>query len=222
MYTKLEYCNLFIGLSSLEIEGLLNSITFQIKKYIKGDMVAQSGEKLGAIRIIVVGSVKGEMIDFSGKTIKIEDIYGPRCVAPAFLFGKSNSYPVDIVANNEVTLISIPKQDFLQLLRKSEIILNNYLSIISDRAQFLSGKVKFLSFNSIKGKLANYLLSLSVKEKSDKLVLDKTHSELSEMFAVTRPSLSRALREMDVDGLIKADGKSIMLINKDKLSALLR
>jgi hypothetical protein len=32
--------------------------------------------------------VKGEMTDYNGKTIKIEDIEAPRPLAVAFLFGK--------------------------------------------------------------------------------------------------------------------------------------
>ncbi len=49
-----------------------------------------------------------------------------------------------------------------------------------------------------------------------------TQNELSELFGVARPSLSRALREMNDEGLIDANGRSIRLINKEALSALLR
>jgi len=222
MFNILQNCKLFSGIDPTEIESLFASITYQLKKFRKGDIIAQTGDEIINQKIIVEGSVKGEMIDFNGKTIKIEDIESPRSLAPAFIFGSENSYPVDIVANNDVLLISIPRKYFLKLLASSENVLHNYLDIISTRTQFLSAKLKLLSFHSIKGKLAQYLLSLSSQSNSDEISLPITQGELSELFGVTRPSLSRALREMNDEGILSAKGRSIILINKVALSALLR
>ena len=222
MYSSLENCNLFRDLKAGQIENLLAQVTFQVKKYSKGDVVVLSGTKLEGLKIVAEGSVKGEMTDFSGKVIKIEDIESPRCLAPAFLFGNNNWYPVDILANNKVTIISIPQHDFIKLLSASEVILRNYLDIVSNKAQFLSSRLKFLSFQSIKGKLAHYLLTFPNKSHDDKLVLDKTQSELAELFGVTRPSLSRALRELDSEGLIEAEGRNISIIDRKGLTSLLR
>ena len=222
MYTILEKYKLFKDIDSNNIETLLAKITFQVKTYQKDDIVVFSGEKLNSLKIIVEGSVKGQMVDFNGKIIKIEDIEGPRALAPAFLFGESNRYPVDIVASNNVRIISIPKADFLHLLSLSQILLHNFLDIVSDKAQFLSGKLKFLSFQSIKGKLANYLLSMAKESGSNSVLMTVTHTELSEIFGVTRPSLSRAIREMDADGIIRIEGKTIILTDKQKLFSLLR
>ncbi len=115
-------------------------------------MIAQSDDEITSQMVVLKGSVKGEMVDFTGKTIKIEDIASPRPLAPAFLFGNRNVFPVNIVANEEVDLLVIPKSSFIQLLQMNENILENFLSIISNRAQFLSNKIKFLSFQTIKGK----------------------------------------------------------------------
>ena len=158
MYSRLINCKLFNGLIQLEIEELFASIVYQVKKFKRGDIIAHNGEKINSQMIIIEGSAKGEMMDFNGKTIKIEDIESPRSLAPAFLFGKENTYPVDLIANNEVVIISIPKEYFLKLLGNSEKVLLNYLDIISSRTQFLTGKIKLLSFHSIKGKLAQYIL----------------------------------------------------------------
>jgi CRP-like cAMP-binding protein len=166
--------------------------------------------------------VKGEMVDFTGKTIKIEDIESPRPLAPAFLFATDNNYPVDIVANNKVSILGIPRKDFLKLMSINEMVLLNYLRIISSRAQFLSGKLRFLSFQSIKGKIAHYLLELSSRTGKEDIQLRKSQVELAELFGVARPSLARALREMNNDGLLKSKGKQITLLNRQKLSDLLK
>jgi CRP-like cAMP-binding protein len=95
------------------------------------------------------------------------------------------------------------------------------MSIISNRAQFLSNKIKFLSFQSIKGKLALYLLERVKMTGSDTIILDKSQAQLAELFGVTRPSLGRAVRELHEDMLIEAKAKQIKILDKQRLSGLL-
>lgn len=221
MLKKLIFCPLFLGLDEASITGLLNQVQHHIIYFKKDEIIANSGDEVISQLVVLKGSVKGEMVDFTGKTIKIEDIASPRPLAPAFLFGNRNSFPVNIVSNEEVDILVIPKTSFMQLLQMSKIVLENFLGIISNRAQFLSNKIKFLSFQTIKGKIAHYLLQAIKNNDSDIIMLDKSQSELAAYFGVARPSLSRALREMDYDGFIEAKGKQIRIIDKSKLSTLL-
>lgn len=211
-----------MGMDEKEIESFIQSFSHQVKKYTKDELIAISGEQITAQLIVVSGSVKGEMVDFTGKTIKIEDIAAPRPLAPAFLFGKNNVYPVNIVANESASILSIPKSSFIQMMQKDERVLKSVMNIISNRAQFLSNKIKFLSFQSIKGKLANYLLEKMEISKSDEVLLDKSQAQLADLFGVTRPSLGRTIREMDHEGIIDARAKQIKILDKEKLSLHLK
>ena len=113
-YELLSLCPVFKGIGENETEQLLNKINFQIKKFRKGEIVAISGQPVNHLYIILSGSVKGEMIDYSGKTIKIEDIEAPKPLATAFLFGKENTFPVTVTANNSVSILIIPVSEFLR------------------------------------------------------------------------------------------------------------
>ncbi|MBN2165204.1 MAG: Crp/Fnr family transcriptional regulator [Marinilabiliaceae bacterium] len=219
MDKKLEFCPLFIGLTIVQIEAVLGQVSYQIKKFSRGQTVVLSGEECRYLYIVMEGSVKGEMNDFSGKVIKIEDIEAPRPLAVAFLFGKDNYYPVNIVANSDVKFLIIPKTSVLQLLQLNEIFLNNYLNVVSNRAQFLSDKLRFISFRSLKGKLAHYLLNLSGGEAKE-VVLPHSQEELAEMFGVARPSLGRSIRELHNSGIIKASAKYIQILDKKALLEL--
>lgn len=222
IYNNLEKCDLFKGLSKNEISELLFEVNFKEKLYTKDQLIAHSDEEVRHLLIIVGGSVRGEMTDLSGKTIKIEDIEPPRILAPAFLFGKNNRFPVNIVANNSARLVLVSKSGFIQLLQNNEKILTNYLNSISNRAQFLSNKIRFLSFQTIKGKIAHFLLQQSQRVKSLSFTIPKSQNELAEMFGVTRPSLGRAIRELDSEGIIEANGKQINIIDKSKLANMLK
>jgi CRP/FNR family transcriptional regulator, dissimilatory nitrate respiration regulator len=216
----LEFCPLFRGLTIVQIEESLSKVHYQVKQYSKGQIIAMSGDECRSLQILLEGSVKGEMDDFSGKVIKIEDIDAPRPLAVAFLFGMDNRFPVNIVANNDIKLLVISKESVIQLLQINKVILQNYLNVMSNRAQFLSEKLRFLSFRSLKGKLAHYLLHLS-KGQAIEVVLPNSQEELAGMFGVARPSLGRAIRDLHNLGIIRASARYVQILKKDQLVALL-
>jgi CRP-like cAMP-binding protein len=159
------------------------------------------------------------MVDYAGRVIKIEDIPAPIAIASAFIFGSRNRFPVNVIAISDGELFLIEKQYFLELLMRNDIILVNFLDMISNRSQFLSEKIKFLNFKTIKGKLAHYLLQKAGKEKSS-VVLEMTQNELADYFGVARPSVGRVLGELEEEGYIEAKGKNIKIIDKDGLADL--
>lgn len=219
-YHILSRSPIFAGLLPGKIEQLLNRIIFQVKVYPKEYLVASMGDKLTHLLIIQKGSVKGEMMDYSGKTLKIEDIDAPRPLATAFLFGSNNVFPVSVTTTAETEILTIPVEEFLKLMQLEQQVLTNYLNAISSRTQFLSNKLHFLSFRSIKGKVAHFLLQ-EAGTRFKSIELNQTQQQLAELFGVTRPALARVLGEMQRDGIIQIDRKIIYLTDKEKLNQLL-
>lgn len=214
-------CPVFRGLNESETKFLLGKIHYQIRNFSKNEVIVVAGEQVRNLYIILSGSVKGEMIDYSGKTIKIEDIEAPKPLAPAFLFGRENKFPVTVTANNNGKILIIPVPEFLKLLQLHTQLLQNYLNNISTRAQFLSQKLHFLSFKTIKEKVAHFLLKQAGTEFHS-IKLKNTQQQLADLFGVTRPSLARVLSEMQKEGLIKIEKKTVTLLHKDQLNELLR
>jgi CRP-like cAMP-binding protein len=222
MEKLLQECTLFRGMSYHEINHVLQGNLRRIKTYAKGSLIAQAGEELSSMQILLQGTVKGEMVDVAGKVIKIEDIAPPRPLAPAFLFGQHNRYPVNISAAEDVKILSIPRDSFLRILQENEKVLVNFINILSNRGQFLSNKIKFLSFTGIKGKLARYLLDLREQAGSGQLVLPHSQAQLAELFGVARPSIGRALGELNQDGIIQTEGKHVEILDQAGLRAYLK
>jgi CRP/FNR family transcriptional regulator, dissimilatory nitrate respiration regulator len=210
-------CNLFNGISDEKINKLFSEIFCKEKTFEQGEIIAYQDETADSLMIILGGTVRGEMVDYSGKTIIIEEMQPFTVLASAFIFGKKNKFPVNIVAQETSKILIIPKDSLLKLLYKDENILKNLLNIISNRAQFLTYKIKFLSFHSIKGKFAFYILDLAKNNNSNSIKLPITQNRLADLFGVTRPSLARAIREMHNDKIIFAKGKSIDILNTYEL-----
>ena len=218
-YNLLSKAPLFKGVPTTDIEAILSAVPFRLIKFKTGSLISQSGEPVNSLLVVIKGMVKGEMVDDAGRVIKIEDIPAPGALATAFIFGNRNWFPVNVIALSDGELLSIDKPEFLKLLMKNHTILVNFLNIISDRSQFLSEKIKFLNFNTIKGKLAHFILQKAENDKSS-IILDMTQNDLADFFGVARPSVSRALGELEQEGLIEASGKKIRILNKKGLSGL--
>jgi CRP-like cAMP-binding protein len=218
-YEVLTRSPLFRGLNEQEIRSLMSVVQYNVKKYKAGTIIAQSGEPVNRLMVVLSGTVKGEMEDFAGRVIKIEDIPAPGALAPAFMFGPHNVFPVNVITVSDTEIMVIEKGDFLKLMMKNDSVLVNFLNMISGRSQFLSEKIKFLNFRTIRGKLAQYILQRDEPGKN-KIRLDRTQTDLADFFGVARPSVARALGEMEREGLIRAEGKDITIINRKGLTDL--
>ena len=196
---------LFRGITPERLFADLEEISFHTRSYKKGEILAQQGAVCNRLVILTKGSVRGEMIDYSGRLIKVEDIAAPRAIAPLFLFGEENRYPVEVTANEPTEVIELPKSSVLSLFRKNEQFLENYMNLSANYARTLSDKLFFMSFKTIRQKLASYLLRLYKQQQQTHITLDRSQQELSDYFGVSRPSLARELAHMQEDGLLIAD-----------------
>lgn len=181
---------LFRGITPERLFADLEEISFHTRSYKKGEILAQQGAVCNRLVILTKGSVRGEMIDYSGRLIKVEDIAAPRAIAPLFLFGEENRYPVEVTANEPTEVIELPKSSVLSLFRKNEQFLENYMNLSANYARTLSDKLFFMSFKTIRQKLASYLLRLYKQQQQTHITLDRSQQELSDYFGVS-PSFPR-------------------------------
>jgi len=213
---------LFRSVKENEIERIFDELQIIETDFKKGEILAFQDEICNRLIIILSGSVKGEMTDPSGKVVKVEDIYAPNPLAILFLFGAENRFPVQATAREDTTALVIPKQSVLKMLSMNETLLKNYLDISANFAGRLSSKLHFMSFRTIRQKLAMYILNLSKLSDADVVELDKTKTSLAEYFGVSRQSLEREFTNMEKDGLIHADRKRIQIKDKTGLIHLIK
>jgi CRP-like cAMP-binding protein len=206
-------------MTSEEVTSAVKSAPYRIRRFKAGSMISQSGDPVNSFMMVIDGVVKGEMVDFSGRVIKIEDIPASGALASAFLFGSRNMFPVNVMAISDTKLLIIEKADFLKFLKSNDKILANFLDIISNRSQFLSEKIKFLNFKTIRGKLAQYILQAAGQDKRE-IRLAMTQNEMAGYFGVARPSIARVIREMEEEGVIVTKGKYLRIIDKKRLTEL--
>ncbi|HPR32981.1 MAG TPA: Crp/Fnr family transcriptional regulator [Prolixibacteraceae bacterium] len=209
---------LFRGCDKGEVDELLARAVFQRRRFPPGALIVGQGEPCDRLLIVIGGTVKGEMIGPSGKVLKIEDMEAPSFLASAFLFGKNNHFPVNVMALTEASLIIIPRPALLRIFHENQQVLLNFLSMISSRAQFLSEKLRFLSFRTLKAKMAFYLISEAGLSQSFKI--RHSQEELADLFGVARPSVGRIFMQLQEEGLIDIRYRQVSVLDFSKLSEL--
>jgi CRP/FNR family transcriptional regulator, dissimilatory nitrate respiration regulator len=223
MFSELAKTSILKGFATSEIIQLLSTIHYQVRSYKPDDIIAYAHDNCDNLFILLEGHIRGEMNNYNDKNVIISDIHAPDTFAEAFLFADKNKLLVNIIANTKAKILIIYKKDLIQLLNNNRRILENYLSITSNRFVVVTEKIKFMMMKTVKEKLANYILDLE-KENQGKtsLKLGKTHKELAALFGITRPVLTRNLLQLKNDSLIEIKNKEIKIIDREKLIQLLK
>ncbi len=213
MLEILTKSGLFKNMSDNEKNHCLSQFNYQIKNYKKQEVIVYAQDEVIQQLILLVGSVKNEMSDYNGKTVKITDMEAPRLLAPGFLFGNISHYPVSIFANAHCEIMAINKRDFTNTILENKQLQLNFINLISNQTQFLTRKINFLNLKSIKAKIAHFLLNQHIQQNNDTILLPQSQTQLAELFGVTRPSLSRSMNELSRDSIISIQGKKVKLLD---------
>lgn len=215
MFKNLNKSTIFKGLNENEISELLNQTNYYTKSFKNEEFVAFRGDKVEAYMLVLEGELVSEMQKVNGKVVKIETLLPYADIAPAFIFGVDNTFPIDLYATKDSKILYIPKNDLINILQKNKIILNNILNSFSNRTQFLSKKL-WLSNKTIEEKLATHILENL--DKNNIWHIKKSISDLANIFGVSRPSLSRVIAGLVEENILeRVDNSNFKLLEKESL-----
>ena len=205
MIKTLRETVVFNDLDEDTIKDILEKTKYEIKKYSLDEPIAFRGDEVKGLYIILKGTLITEMLTEEGNIIKIEELVPSDVIASAFIFGKNNSFPVDLSAKDETEIFFVERKEFLKLLFSQEKILENFLNEISNKTQLLTSKI-WNSFNNktIKKKFCDYVKR---NQKNNEFFIENLGA-LAEFFGVERPSLSRVLSELVKDEKLERIGRN--------------
>ena len=215
MFKNLNKSTIFKGLNENEIRELLNQTNYYTKSFKSDEFIAFRGDNVEAYMLVLEGELVSEMQKVNGKVVKIETLLPYADIAPAFIFGIDNTFPIDLYATKDSKILYIPKNDLINILQKNKTILNNILNSFSNRTQFLSKKL-WLSNKTIEEKLATHILENL--DKNNIWHIKKSITDLANIFGVSRPSLSRVIAGLAEEEILeRVSNSSFKLLDKDSL-----
>ena len=213
MIETLRETVVFNGIDEKTIKNILEKTKYEIKKYSPNESIAFRGDEVRGLYIILKGTLTTEMLTEEGNVIKIEELVPSDVIASAFVFGKKNSFPVDLNVKDEAEILFIERKEFLKILFSKEKILENFLNEVSNKTQLLTSKIcNIFNNKTIKKKFCDYVK----KNQKNNLFSIQNLGALAEYFGVERPSLSRVLSDLVKDKKLERIGRNkYKILDKD-------
>lgn len=209
---KLLKTNLFKGCDSRNIKSIIDTGNLKIKNYIKDSIIIQEYCECKHVSIIVKGSLYINQILENGDILRIRLYKENDSFGCALFGGKNKNYPFSLIAYEDTDIIHIPFNQINSLLTNDKTFMMNFINMLSNNILSLKDKIKILSLKNVRDKLIYYLTK---NEKNGIINLDHTKTEISKIIGVARGSISRELKKMEEDNIIK-------FIDKDTVCMLIK
>ncbi len=197
---------LFRGCDRREVAACLERDDVQLLKETQGGCLQSRGSDKHFLGILLRGSARVERTSKDGRMhmsyLREGDLFGA-----ASVFCGASDYVVDIRCGTECRALCIPEEALLDWMTAHPLILKNYLGYLNERIRFLNSRLDALSKSTVAAKLLSYFAT----EEKDGVVTVKSYTELAETLCLSRPTLYRALDTLSESGMIRREGKRILL-----------
>jgi len=201
---------LFRGATEEFKKTLLDRLDYEVKIINKGDVIIRQGTPCLHMYILLKGNLEVNIIDATGNNVKIENLVGPRAFATPHLFDEHGVFPATFTVVEEGILFRATKKSTFNLISSNPEMLKNFLKITGNCTACTVGRLRILSYKSIRSRFVYYLLEH--KENDLLSVMEHNQTQLAEYLNVTRPALANEIKKMADEGLIKIDGKEVKII----------
>jgi len=127
-------------------------------------------------------------------------------------------YPASAAAVDDVTLLFVSKQDFQALCLAHPQVPLKVLRVVGTRLRRLVEIIEELSFTTVRHRLASYLLRLAQRSgkctaEGVEVILPITNQELAAQIGTVRELVSRNLSRLQAEGMLKTDGRNLLIYN---------
>lgn len=205
--------NPFINASSFSPSpGFTDKLTAYgiIRTFAEGETIVNERAYIKAIPIVVRGSIRVMRTDEEGREILLYYIRpGESCIM-SFL-GGMHSTPsiIKAVSEEETEVMLIPASKVSMLIKEFPEWLDYIFLLYHQRFEELLDVVNSIAFKRMDERLLNFLRKKQELMQSD--TLQVTHEQLAAELGTARTVVSRLLKQMETEGLVKLGRNKIIL-----------
>jgi CRP/FNR family transcriptional regulator len=215
---------IFSGLTESELAYLAQRAV--PRYFAAGETVFSEGEPCAGLYVVESGQIRIFKSSVGGRE-QVLSIDGPgSSVAELPVFDGGN-YPASVTALVDATLLFVSKQDFQSLCLTHPQVALKVLRVVGARLRRLVGIIEELSFTTVRHRLASFLLRLARaegKRTADgvEVTLSISNQELASQIGTVRELVSRNFSRFQSEGILKLEGRSVIIHDLKGLEAELR
>ncbi len=216
----LRHVGLFADLTPTELQFLAERAV--PRDYAPGELIFTEGEMCAGLFVVEKGHVRIFKSSPSGRE-QVLSLEGPgSSIAELPVFDGGN-YPASTSAVDDARVYFISKQDFYSLCLVHPKVALKVLKVVGARLRRLVGIIEELSFTSVRSRLIANLLRLAKEGKSTpagvEIQLPASNQELASQIGTVRELVSRNLSRLQAEGLVRMEGKTLVIPDPRKLKA---
>lgn len=200
----------FRGLEESELARVASLARRQ--QFPRGSFLLREGEPCEQVHFIARGRVRVSKVSVEGR-LQVLALLGPGeglNLVPA-LDGGPN--PASAEALTEVVVYSFSCRDFLRLLREIPQVAINVLADFGTKLRRLVDLVEDLSFRTVSGRLARFLLSEAQALPGRRW----TQEEIAAYLGTVREMVGRVLRTWQEEGIVRVERGRVVILRPDVL-----
>jgi len=211
--TILKTVPLFSLLSDHQLAALFPAI--QHRSYPRHSFMLRAGEKADALYVILAGRAKVVIDDGDGREVTLTVIGANEFFGEMSLIDdKPRSASVEAVDQCEVLYVS--KAAFMTCLKDNFEVAMMILRSVVSRLREADRKIASLALMDVHGRVARLIMDLA-REVDDTWVVDTGSEEMARMVGASREMVSRVLKEMRDNGLIRRDKRKIIVLDRTSM-----
>jgi len=191
------------------------------RSLVRGHVVFHEGDTGDRLFVVVDGKVKISRAAADGR----ENLLA--VLGPGEMFGELSLFdpgPRTATASaiTETTLASLDHDDLRPVLLERPQVAVHLLRALAQRLRRTNEAMADLVFSDVPGRVAKALLDLSEKfgeNENDgvRVQHDLTQEELAQFVGASRETVNKALSEFANRGWLRIEGRSVVLLDKDRL-----
>ncbi len=186
--------------------------------------VFQEGDKGEALYILESGLVKLSKIDLGGHEKTLAILQPPAYFGEMALLGETTRSATAITLG-EVGAYLLFNDDFRKLIADYPTISLNLNATLAERLRGMDDESQVLSYKDAQGRVAYVLLRLYeggvVEHEEDRALVRLTHQELANLAGTSRETVTRALKALELEGVIETRPKEVFITDPQGLDEIL-
>jgi CRP-like cAMP-binding protein len=191
-----------------------------------GTLLFQQDEPAASCLFIESGEASLRRISGTGDEIEIARVGAGEWCGEVILFAEG-VYPAQAIAVQDTIIVEFQRSD---ILAASDMeVWTFFLNLLAQKCMKLNRRIEQLTIMDTRERLAHYILGLCPGRNSGckgglsacSFTFPKKKREVAEELGMAPETLSRALKQLEADGLIKIDGPRIAIPSCDGLLRLI-
>ena len=189
------------------------------KNYAKKEHIYREDDAANHIYFVQSGRVKCIKTDSYGKDY-VTDIYKKGDFFGHLSMFDQPEYHETAIAMEPTVLSLIPRAEFLALIRRSRDLSERYIEHLSQLLRTKENRLLQLAYAPVRERVADALLQHVAPMRAEKkkgMSATISREDLASIVGTTKESLVRMLSEFKREGLIRSEGREIVIMDEPRL-----